>query len=216
MTKFADQLFDDLMREHGPSLADVRAPSAPKRRVAHPVRLGAVAGGVAAAAVTAGLVLAGGASPAYAVTSNADGTVSVAVYDQSGFAGANAALQKLGHRIALVPVKAGCESVTALPLVSRADGYRLGRLSISKSGGSVVVLGGLGGPWTISGQDVPRGDVDLVLVQETSKGMELWSHVLQWRPVTVKGRPGYAGFGSLVTLTRAPAPSCVSVPVFKG
>jgi len=50
MTKFADQLFDDLMREHGTVLSDVRVPSAPRRRhTARPALLAAGAGGVAAA-----------------------------------------------------------------------------------------------------------------------------------------------------------------------
>ena len=31
MTKFADQLFDDLMREHGPALARTVPPAHPKR-----------------------------------------------------------------------------------------------------------------------------------------------------------------------------------------
>ena len=94
MTKFADQLFDDLMREHGTVLSDVRVPSAPRRRhTARPALLAAGAGGVAAA-VTAGLLVAGGRTPAYAVTRNPDGTVSLAVYQQSGIAGANAKLHQ--------------------------------------------------------------------------------------------------------------------------
>jgi hypothetical protein len=213
MTKFADQLFDDLMQEHGPLLADVRAPSAPRRRVAHPVRLGAVAGGAAAAAAAVGLVLAGGASPAYAVTSNADGTVSVAVYNQSGITGANAALQKMGDKqVVIVPVKAGCERITSLPLVPRDAGYLPLQTNVSKSASGSVSVSEPGQSVTVSGKVVPKGDVDLVLVQATSKGTLMWGDVV--------GTKTPQGAKALVvkvdTLTRAPAPSCVSVPQYKG
>ena len=33
MTKFADQLFDDLMREHGPALAHTTLPAQPRRHI---------------------------------------------------------------------------------------------------------------------------------------------------------------------------------------
>jgi predicted DNA-binding protein (UPF0251 family) len=123
------------------------------------------------------------------------------------------AAPKRGERIALVPVKAGCGSVTALPLVSRDGGYKLGlHARVSKpAGGPVALLGALGGPTTLSGKDVPKGDVDLVLVQETSKGMRVWSHVLPWLPLPAKGKPDLL-YVSPTTLTKAPAPSCVSVP----
>jgi hypothetical protein len=213
MTKFADQLFDDLMREHGPALAATRVPAAPQRRVARPVLLAAGAG-AAAVAATAGLLAAGGGTPAYAVTGNADGTVSVAVYNQSGIAGANAALQKLGDRVALVPVKAGCESVTALPLVPRDASYLPLQTSVTKSGGGSVTVSEPGGGQsvTVSGKGIPKGDVDLVLVQETGKGTQMWGDVL--------GVKALKGSKTLVvkvdTLTKAPAPSCVSAPQFKG
>ncbi len=88
MTRFADQLFDDLMREHGSALAHVKAPAARQAapRHARPVLLTAGAGGVAVAA-TVGTLVAGGGTPAYAVTAHPDGTVSLAVYQQSGIAG---------------------------------------------------------------------------------------------------------------------------------
>jgi hypothetical protein len=64
MTKFADQLFDDLMREHGPALAHTRPPAHPARRRIR----GAVSGlaVVTAAAVVLGLGLSGafGSAPA--------------------------------------------------------------------------------------------------------------------------------------------------------
>jgi hypothetical protein len=60
MTKFSDQLFDDLMREHGPALAHARTPAHPGRPVMalRRWRLPAVASGLTAgAAATAAAVL---------------------------------------------------------------------------------------------------------------------------------------------------------------
>src|ERR1700761_6237054 len=123
MTKFADQLFDDLMREHGAALA---APAPKRRLVTRPLLLTTGVAGAAAAAV-AGVLVTGGGTPAYAVTSHADGTVSLAVYQQSGIAGANTRLRTLGdEQVVVVPVKAGCPSIDSLatPATSgRPGGY---------------------------------------------------------------------------------------------
>jgi hypothetical protein len=75
MTKFADQLFDDLMREHGPALAHTRLPAAPSRR-----RLPAAVGGLAvvtAAALVAGLGVSGAFSSA---ASRSTGTIQTVAF----------------------------------------------------------------------------------------------------------------------------------------
>src|ERR1700689_3130470 len=101
MTKFADQLLDDLMREHGPALAHTGPPAAR-------------GGGVAVAAAAAGVLVAGGGTPAYAVTTHPDGTVTLAVTRAAGISGANGALRKLGDRVVVVPVRHGCPSLGSL------------------------------------------------------------------------------------------------------
>jgi hypothetical protein len=117
MTKFEDQLLEQLMIEHGDKLRAMPgpAPAPARRRVRRPVWLATGAAG-AAAAVTAG-VMALGSAPAlaaYSVTRH-DGTVSVTVNNVSGVRGANTALQKLRARVVVVPVKAGCPSIDSLP-----------------------------------------------------------------------------------------------------
>ena len=98
MTKFADQLYDDLMRQHGPRWP---TPGRPRRRggpvASRRALLAAGAGGLAVAATVAGLV-AGSGSPAYALTTNSDGTITLAIYQASGIAQANAKLHQLGDR----------------------------------------------------------------------------------------------------------------------
>jgi hypothetical protein len=122
MTKFADQLYADLMREHGSTLAHTRPP-APKRHVA----------------ARRTLMVASGGSPAYAVTKNPNGTVTLDVYQKSGIAGANAKLHQLGDNVVVVPVQAGCPSIRSLsaPAVPVARGSISIQTGVSK-GGSVT------------------------------------------------------------------------------
>ncbi|HEY0804037.1 MAG TPA: hypothetical protein VGD84_03185 [Pseudonocardiaceae bacterium] len=152
MTRFADQLFDDLMRDHGSTLAHTRVQAAPKRHpVMRPVLLTAGAGGLAAAATVGSLVATGGGTPAYAVTTNSDGTVTLAVYQESGIAGANAQLRRLGDdRVVVVPVESGCPSLFSLP-APRVPARE------------VTVQGSGPGIGTITVGEVPAGDILLVL-----------------------------------------------------
>jgi hypothetical protein len=77
MTKLEDQLFGQLMAEHGHRLRAVERPAPARRRVRRPVWLAAGA----AAAVTATVMALGSApaSAAYSVTRHANGTVTVSV-----------------------------------------------------------------------------------------------------------------------------------------
>jgi hypothetical protein len=184
MTKFADQLFDDLMREHGPALARTKVPAAPKRHLAtRPVLLAAGVGGVAVAA-TIGTLAVGGGTPAYAVTAHSNGTVTLAVYQKSGIAGANAKLRQLGDgQVVVVPVKPGCPSINSLPAPA---GPRVGHLMIAAS---LAATKSGSGSVTVNARGIPAGDI-LVVAFET----------------TANGRVGASA------ITSSPAPSCVSVP----
>lgn len=147
MTKFTDQLFDDLMQEHGPALAATQLPTVRKRRVAHPVRLSAVAAGIAAAGTAVGVMMTGSASPAYAVTSNADGTTTVAVYQNSGIAQANAKLRSIGGRVFVVPVGSHCPGINAL------------RAPAVPANPAVVAVKTEGGRLTLQAKGIPAGDL---------------------------------------------------------
>ena len=186
MTNFADELFDDLMREHGPDLAQARPPAAaPRRRVAtRPLWLGTGAAGLAAGVTAAGLVL--GGSPAYAaytVTSH-HGTVSVSVDRASGVAGANAALHRLRAHVVVVPVRPGCVPLSSLPRPPRGTHLRGVRTAVGRGAHghrsvSVQIKGG-----------IPAGDT-LVLAFST-----------------LPGGTGSVGAGGLIT---GQVPRCVSL-----
>lgn len=213
MTRFTDQLFDDLMREHGATLASTRVPPTPKRHLAaRPVLLTAGAGGLAIAA-TVGTLVAGGGTPAYAVTTHPDGSVTLAVYQKTGIAQANARLHSLGDRVVVVPVGSGCPSITSL----RAPEVPASDISVqaSRSGDGSV---------TVAAQGVPAGDILVLGIATTTSGQ------FSMRQTTTSSgdhtgsqssgsqssgsgpRTGAATAAAASRLTSAPAPSCVSIP----
>jgi hypothetical protein len=199
MTKFTDQLLDDLMHEHGSALAHTRPPAPRRHTTARPALLAAGGSGVAAAAVAGVLVatagthvaghgvhVAGGGAPAYAVTANPNGTVTLAVYQKSGIAQANAKLSQLGDsKVVLVPVEPGCPSISSLPApaVPPPPDTVIRVSAVSRDGGSA----------TVNAQGIPAGDILVMAVETTTNGTSTVS----------------MGTG---TLTSPPAPSCVSLP----
>jgi hypothetical protein len=199
MTKFSDQLFDDLMREHGPALAGIRVPAARKRHVARPVMLTAGAGGLAAVAAVSTLV-AGGAAPAYAVTTHSDGTVTLAVYQKSGIAQANEKLHRIGDgRVVVVPVQPGCPSIASLPKAPVPPGKVTTGITMTTGGGI-----------TVNTHGIPAGDILVVGFQATTKGMAAGSSALTSGPAPKcvslpkqpPGRPGSGtGTGGAGTVT---------------
>jgi len=216
MTRFSDQLFDDLMRDHGEALARITVAAAPKRHLtARPVLLTAGAGGVAVAAAV-GTLVAGGGTPAYAVTTHPDGTVTLAVYQESGIAGANSQLHQLGDRVVVVPVKSGCPSIDSLP----APGVPAKDISLQ-------VKASTGGSVTVDAHGIPAGDILVLGIASTdgkfqfsmqgsgsAKGHAGHASGSSQGPATTAGAgagPG-TGFGTASKLTSGPAPSCVSIP----
>ena len=187
MTKFEDQLFGQLMAEHGHRLRAVPRPVPARRRVRRRVWLATGAAGAAAAVTTAG-VLALGSAPAlaaYPVTQH-NGTVTVSVDRASGVAGANAALHAMRARVRVVPVRPGCPAIGALPHPRPASHPSVSVMTgVSKSGHrSVTVKLGKGG--------IPAGDT-LILAFSGSGG------------------PGSTslGAGGIITVR---VPRCVSLP----
>jgi hypothetical protein len=195
MTKFSDQLFDDLMREHGPALAhttlpvNTTLPAQPRRHIVARGTLLAGGGALAVAGAVAGALVAvngtpahsaGSAAPAaYAVTKNPDGTITLAVYQQSGIAGANARLRTLGDKqVVVVPIEQGCTSTVTPPAVSGKG--RLLTTGVSRSPNGTI---------TVNAHGIPAGDILVI-------------------GVAASGRTSY-GVG---TLASPPAPSCVGAP----
>jgi hypothetical protein len=95
MTKFTDQLWSDLAREHGPALTQAGRPG--RRRVRRPRVIAGSTLALAGAGTALGLVLtATSAAPAFAVTQNSDGSVLVTVSQTQNIVQANAKLTSMG------------------------------------------------------------------------------------------------------------------------
>lgn len=117
MTKFEEHLWREFEREHGDALTEMHRPSATHTRLARP-RLVVGAGLGLAGAVGVIVLLLGTTtvSPAFAVTRNHDGTVSISIKGSSGVAGANAELNHLGIRARVMSqAPSGCQPTLSHP-----------------------------------------------------------------------------------------------------
>jgi hypothetical protein len=196
MTKFEDQLFTDLMAEYRPVLQRLERPAPPARRpVPRPVWVAASAAGVAGA-VTAGVVGFGGTTPAYAVTRNADGTVTLAISSPAGVPGANAKLRVLGSHVVVVPARPGCPAITSLGRPASGQATRTaGSAALSKDGSITVDVRGIpaGDTAVVAATTLPGGG--MTLAEQLVRGPAPACVSLPPRPGN-GGSPGTPGHGT--------------------
>jgi hypothetical protein len=172
MTKFADQLFQDLMAEHGAELASASAPQAARRGYKRPAW--ATAGTVAAAGAAAvGFTVFGSTASAYAVTDNHDGTVTVSVTKASGVDGANAKLRQMGASVVVMKATPGCPSIDTFASHDQKGGKTTLGIQVGAGGQTTV---------TVQAQGLPKNDTMLVAFDfDGGKGQV--ASVLTDRPV---------------------------------
>ena len=108
MSRFTERLWNELVREHGAELAQLKRPATHGGHSRPRVLAGTTLGLAAAGAAIVLVLGAAGSSPAFAVTKNHDGTVTVEIKRIEGITGANAKLAALGVRARAVAVVAGC------------------------------------------------------------------------------------------------------------
>jgi hypothetical protein len=128
MSKFTDHLWSDLAREHGPTLALAdrpepgRAPLLRRPRVLAGSTLG-LAGVGTALALALG---AASSTPAYAVTTNGDGSVLVTINQNSALPQANAKLTAMGiHEQITIYMASGAAAVSGPVTCTPAPGANL-------------------------------------------------------------------------------------------
>ena len=142
MSKFEDHLWREVARHHGPALEIAGRPRAQSRRPGRRVLASSTLGLAGLGAVLALVLGTDATSPAFAVTRNHDGTVTVSIKRSSGIAGANAELHQLGiNARVLAQVPVGCSTSTPMA----------GPGAPAPSGGIANAR------WTINPSQVPAG-----------------------------------------------------------
>lgn len=188
MGKFEDRLLTDLLTEYRPTLDAVELPE-PRRGRHRPLWIAASVLGLTGV-VTAGVLLTGGGTPAYAVTKSASGDVTVTIRESTGIDGANEELRRLGLPAVVVPVRPGCPDLDEL-----AGGAGGGGAGGGGAGGGEATTAefevGKPGEVTFRATGVPPGHTVMVIVEEN---------------------PGPAGLTVGMALIEGDAPDCVSVP----
>ena len=186
----APRFIDSLGRE----LMDAFTRRQPVAKLHRPPRVAVAAGGALAlitAIVAVVLGTAGSrATPAYAVTRNADGSVTLTVTELVGVRGANEQLARLGVPVVVARLEPGCTATGEVVESSSPQEHDI--VEIEKPGGPG------GQRWVIHPRAIPAGDTVQIWARYANEG----------KPVTIDGRTGYAVAGGS-TIFRGPAPTCV-------
>jgi hypothetical protein len=141
MTKFTENLWSDLAREHGATLALAERPGPGRSR--RPRVLAGSTLALAGAGTALGLVLsAAGSTPAFAVTRSSDGSILVQINETNELPAAESKLAALGvHEGVVIYMQAGKATVTGPVTCTPAPGL---------SGPTVKVLVGTNGTQVIA------------------------------------------------------------------
>jgi hypothetical protein len=156
MSKFEDRLWSDLVRRQS-STAGERAMTnhqgrAGRLRTAYLMVAGVTSVG---AAVAASFMLGiGGATPAFAVAANSDGTVTVTLNELVGVGGANAQLEKLGVAVRVAKVEANCSA--PIPSQTGANVKQASEAATISAQGTA----------TVHPASIPAGDTIVLTAQE--------------------------------------------------
>ena len=153
MTKYTDNLWQDLAREYAATLAQSESLEPGRARILRRPRL--LAGSVLGLAGTGvGLLLAAGSTPAYAVTTNADGAVQVTINQVSALPQANAKLAAMGTReqiaIQMAPGAATSSGPVTCSSATNAPGSPVS-VMVGTDGTEVIPAGNTGaGTWHLA------------------------------------------------------------------
>jgi hypothetical protein len=163
MTKFTDNLWSDLAREHGATLAQADRPEPGRVRRLRPRALAGSTLGLAGVGAALVLVLGGStASPAFAITQKDNGTVFVKINfgGQRTLMAADQTLIAKYHETAVINIAAG-PATTEGPVncTPTPDPYAPG--DASPTGPTVTILLGSDGTGTIPSGDTGAGTVHL-------------------------------------------------------
>ena len=149
MTKYTDNLWRDLVQEHGPALAYANRPKPGRASfLRRPRVLAGSTLGLAGAGTAVALVLtAAGSTPAFAVTRDANGSVLVTISQRENIIQANAKLTAMGIdeqvNIAIGSGPASTEGAVSCPSEPGVSGPPL-KVLLGKDGTEVIEPGTTG------------------------------------------------------------------------
>jgi hypothetical protein len=197
MARIEDALWTHLVGEPeaGRALA-VRQPP-PRRRSAQRAPLAVASLLLLAALATAALTLTAGTSttPAYAVTVNANGSITVTLNEVIGVGAANEALARLGVRARIAEIEPGCTQTGEKALPPGTYSHEQQELMVEPR----KVGEGLAGlDWVIHPNAIPAGDTLLITAELANGG----------RPVAAHDGKAVFAVGSSIGLYRGAAPTC--------
>jgi hypothetical protein len=146
MNKFEDRLINDLLEQHGPALATAGRPVRP-RRGNRPLWITGGAVAIAGAIAIGFTLVGGGSAPAYAVTQNPNGSVTLSFKDVSGMNATNGKLAELGIPVRVAPMSTHCTAQVSLDSTQY-----LSHIALSQGPSGI----------TTSAEHVPAGDTLVV------------------------------------------------------
>jgi hypothetical protein len=144
MTKFTDNLWSDLVREHGPTLAHADRPEPGRARRPRPRVLAGSSLGLAGVGAALVLVLSGSAAPpAFAITRSGDGSVLVNINRLQSLPAANRKLTTMGiHEQVTIYMASGPAAVNGPATCTPAPGANLSgpplKVLVGKDGTEVI------------------------------------------------------------------------------
>jgi hypothetical protein len=197
MSKIEDRLWTDLICEPGAdqALAARQPPPVRRRAPRAPLAVGGLVllGAIFAAALT--LTASTSTTPAYPVTVNANGSVSVTLNEVLGVSGANEALARLGVRARIAQIQAGCTQTGEKAFPPGHESHELQERMVETQD---VGEGLAGQAWVIHPDAIPQGDTLLITAQLANGGRPVATH--DGKPISV--------LASSVGLYRGAAPTC--------
>lgn len=195
MANIEDKLWTRLIAtpDADAALATRQPPSVRRRSPRAPLAAGgvAIAGLIVAAALTTGGT---GTTPAYAVTVNPNGLVSVTLNEVLGVSGANEQLKRLGVRARIAKIEAGCAATGDVVAPGDPSHEQISRMVEPQK----IAKGLAGLDWVIHPEAIPPGDTLLITAQLANEG----------RPVAKYHGKEITAVASGSSLYRGAAPAC--------
>lgn len=160
MGKFEERLLDDLVQRHGFEVSEAARP-APRPSSARPLWIGAGALTIAGSIAVAVTVF-GGNTPAFAVSKDADGVVTLSIKDIRAVDAANAELRRIGAPVLAVPMTADC-----------TDRFEMDEGFVGEMSGTVASGSGDEGSVTVRTKGLPPGSTVLVAAKKDGDKLTL-------------------------------------------